>query len=74
MDTVFALLDVVGHEGIEKLEETLAGFNQWRSLKIDPIEGKNPSCHSSPEKRTHAYMSHESYKGSTKGIYTTHHM
>jgi len=33
MDTVFALLDVVGHEGIEKLEETLAGFNQMAFFK-----------------------------------------
>ena len=74
MDTALALSDVVGHEGIDKLEEILAGFNQWCYSKIETTEGKNSSGNSSTDKRTHEYMPQESYTESAKRVYNTHHM
>jgi hypothetical protein len=74
VNTAFALSDRIGHEGIEKLEETLAEFNKWCSSKIETKEGNNLSSCMCPEKRTHAYMSQESYTGSSKRVYNTHNM
>ena len=69
-----ALSDIIGHEGIEKLEETVVEFIQWCSSQIEIMKGKESSQDSSPEKRTHVYMSQESYIGSEKLVYSTHHM
>ena len=74
MDTAFGISDVVGHEGLDKLEETLDGFNQWCALKIETMEGNNSSGNTRTAKRTHAYMSQESYTGTAKRVYNTHHM
>ena len=74
MDTAFALSGVVGHEELDKLEETLDGFNQWCASKIESMEGNNLSGDTRTEKRTHAYMSQESYTGTAERVYNTHHM
>ena len=74
MDTAFALSDVVGHEGLEKLEETLDGFNQWCASKIETMEGNTSSGDKRTEKRTYAHMSQESYTGTAERVYNTHHM
>ena len=74
MDTAFALSDVVGHEGLEKLEETLDGFNQWCASKIETTEGNTSSGNKRTEKRTYAHMSQESYTGTAERVYNTHHM
>jgi hypothetical protein len=74
VNTAFALSDRIGHDGIEKLESTLVEFNKWCSSKLERKDEEEADTALNPDKRTHAYMSQESYTGSAKRVYNTYHM
>ena len=70
VNTAFNLADKIGDEGVSRLEETIAELNQWCSAKLEITHVTTGTT----TKQTYAYMSQESYDGSAKRVYNTHHM
>ena len=72
VNTAFNLADKIGDEGVSRLEETIAEFNQWCSSK-PKLETTHVATGTST-KQTYEYMSQENYDGSAERAYNTHHM
>ena len=67
-NTAYDLADKLGEDGSTQLEHVLSEFNSWCATKL---ARKEKSSH---EKRKYVCLSQQSYEGTSKRVFNTHHM